>query len=1102
MSTPIHRSLIAAALLFPLASGAGAADETADTAQAKSGGQDKNLTEATEKVSIHRELLTYEEIFRRRLALHFLRADAAARNQILSGLDPSSKSAIERLVTNDRRFKNLDYHFIERRRNAEDRILAKLRRDGFQGIEDVLEVVRDKKFPDSAAFADLLNLLEMNFRWALRKGLIDDEDFAKDLGPRLTAETVRVNGTAGHSVDELAKEMWKDKKGKDFPAWWFDPASGPISFEFGLVPDAPDYPVVDLNSATVEELVQIPNVEREVAEAIVDYAHRRRFQGPEELRLVKLVPRHLLRPLETVCVASHRAVTKKWTVMVYLNAANNLEPFGIEDLNEMEKVGSTRDVNIVVELARYREQPKGPQPNFSYFWNPYSERPRQYYFGLENEPSTARYYVLQDKDEVRVQSVLKDRAGVTDAGDPKTLENFCRWAVETYPAEHYALVIWNHGAGWSGVSYDDNTRRGLDLPEVRSALEPIAALLEAKQGKKHIDVLDFDACLMATLEVGYELKDVVDYLVASQEVEPGDGMPYDDYLEWLTTYPEAPPVSFAKAMVDRYVRSYAPKGSQTAGDFGWFHETKSALRLARMEELRRGVEDVAGLLLERKDLLGEVAEEIVADSRRFGRLVDIGDFLTRLAKKVGKDDPVAKAAKRVTDLIGYPTEQYPLVNEVLIKRRRPGAVIWGFNGWKAPPRNLAPFVYRSRFAKTPLVGPDEKGNYVARIQFPPTLADPKTGKQEFVKRIDYRFEDEKKERKVEDFENLFVTTDFPSEGPVIAEGHLVSNNRSHGVSIYFPAYLGFDKEYLKLRFAQDSKWVEMCRLFPLKKIVDPAPVAVLGVGHLNHPQRKRLGSIVVRERFRDTAREFDIAHLYRGDLAALDYRFDVVLDPRPYGEDWEEMLGHWTDGVVLLDNHFGLQPGGGNPLGYIDSRSGSLPPAVGPSGREVMRFLRRGGRVLLGSPRATAKIWDTPLYRDALGLEYGGLVDDDYRYRIVGTPVDPSTVFEIVPARKGAKILTFRGGEGVEPLCVRAKDGRMIGAKIARTDPQSGREMRAVVLGFYLTDVLDDAARRTLLREALSFLTAKEEAPAPTGIGAAEKPSEEPASTGEGSRGF
>ncbi len=1044
-----------------------------------------DLTKAPAEVVIKRELQVYEQVFQRRLALHFLREDRAARDQHLGELDPSSASSVQQLLDSDSSFRNLDYHFVEKRRNCEQRILARLRTDGFQGVEDLIEVVKDRKFPDSAAFADLLNIVEMNFRYALRKGLISDAEFAKDAAARFTSETVRVNGTAGHTASELAREMWKDRKGEDFPVWWFDPSSGPISYEFGAVPPAPGYPLVDLNTASPEELTGIPNVESEIAAAIHEYARKDGFQGPEELRLVKELPRHLVLPLQTLTLASHQPKHKRWTVLVYLNAANNLEPMGIKDLNEMEKVGSTREVNIVVEMVRYQGREQKPRVNGAYLYNPYTEWESEFYLGLSNAPGTERYYVLKDDDMTLVQSVLKDNAGETDAGRPEHLTNFGRWAVERYPADHYALVIWDHGSGWTGVSYDDNTRHGLDLPDVRAALEGITAAL-APQGKERIDILDFDACLMATLEVGYELKDTVDFLLASQESEPGDGMPYDDYLEWLVTYPEAPPVSFAKAMVDRYVRSYAPRGSQAFGDWSGFGETKSALRLEKSAEMKAAVEEVAALLLQREQLLGAVTEEVLGDARRFGRLVDVQDFFTKLAEREKGDLELKAAVQKATDLIGYPTASYKLVNEVIIKRRSPGIVIWGFNGWLSPGRSAAPYVHRSRFAKTPLTGPDERGNYVAHITFPPMLTNPKTKQAEPVKEINYRFEDEKESRTIKDFENLFVTTDFPSDGLVVAEGHMLANNRSHGVSLYFPAYLGFDKEYLKLRFAADSDWTRLCEKFPLKKIEDPKEVALLGVHHATKQDREALGAIDVKEEFRKRVRAHDFSLRLRQDLEKLGIACDVVPDPQPYGEDWPGLIRLWQDGIVVTDNHAGLSAGSGNPYSYLSSPYSWGPSIAGPDGRTLMRYLKGGGRLLLGCPEATARLWDTPFYRDTLGLEYGMRWNRSLRFRVLGEHGEDGPVLEIEPARKGGAIVTFRGGEGVRPLCVLEESGQTIGARIERTDGETGSTYRAVVLGFYLADVKGDEERMALLKEALAFLRPEPSpAPLPPGVGAA-----------------
>jgi len=1048
---------------------------------------------ASVDVDLKKELSTLEQVFKRRTALHWLKQSKETLEGLAKVLDPASLASIQALVNDRVRYDELQYHLVEKLRNCEQRVLARLRGEKFRSVADLLEAVASRQYPSSVACADLMGTVELNWRWAARRGLLDEGDDARELGRRLVAETERVRGTAGHGLDEIAKDLWKETKPDDFPASWFDPSCEVISFEFLPVPPTPDFPRVDLATATREELLDVPEIEADSADAILRYRKRNGIRGPEELRFIDTLPSSMVEPLQTLFTASRAAPAprKKWTVMVYLNAANNLEPFGIKDMNEMESAGSSADVNVLVECARFRAHPD-VRPNGQYLVNPFADHESPFYVGLDAAPGTRRYYILKDDDPLRIRSVMLDNVGETDCGRPEPLCDFGKWAVESFPADHYALVIWNHGAGWSGVSYDDNTHHTLEMPDVRAALEGICAALKAR-GQERLDVLDFDACLMATLEVAYELRGTVDYLASSQETEPGDGMAYGEYLRWLTTYPEAPPASLAKAMVETYVKAYAPGGVQVEGDRWSGGETKSAIRLGRVAELKAAVEDVGKLLLGKPELLGDVAEQILKDTRRFGNLVDLQDFLAKVVAREKGDAALKAAAEKVCDLIGYPDDgKDRLVNEVVIKRRSPGSVIWGFNGWATPPRSLAPFVASSRYAKTPLVGPDERGDYVAKISFPPMLKSNKSGKLEFVTAIDYQFEGDPEKRTIKEFSNSFFTANFPSDAAVIAEGHNVGNNRSHGVSIYFPSYLGFDQDYLRLQFAQDSAWTELCRKFPIKKLENPKAIALLGLNHVTKGARDELGKAVVVEDLEKRALKHDFAATYAEDLKALGREFDSIRDPRPYGEDWTQMLARYERGVVVLDNHAGGEVGGGgmtmddvfaliaqfmpgdSPFGG-GGRRVKLPRIVGPEGRDLMRHLQAGGRVLLGTPGATAAVWDTPLYRDTLGVKYVRTWDRGFDFSVAGAKaIAADRKFSLELATKRDSITVFEpadGASGVEPL-VLLPDGQWIGARVARRDAQSGKEVRAVVLGFYLADVKGADDRKALLAEALRFLEA------------------------------
>ncbi|MCD6488404.1 MAG: hypothetical protein J7K21_04185 [Desulfurococcales archaeon] len=105
--------------------------------------------------------------------------------------------------------------------------------------------------------------------------------------------------------------------------------------------------------------------------------------------------------------------------------------------------------------------------------------------------------------------------GEVNTGDPDTLKSFIEFVVGNYPAEHYMLIIWDHGGGPGGAAWDYSSDDDyLTLKEIREAVEEAGV---------HLDIIGFDACLMATIDAAYEFRNVADYLVASEETEPGHG---------------------------------------------------------------------------------------------------------------------------------------------------------------------------------------------------------------------------------------------------------------------------------------------------------------------------------------------------------------------------------------------------------------------------------------------------------------------------------------------------------------------------------------------------------------------------------------------------
>ncbi|HSC25064.1 MAG TPA: clostripain-related cysteine peptidase [Candidatus Babeliales bacterium] len=222
-------------------------------------------------------------------------------------------------------------------------------------------------------------------------------------------------------------------------------------------------------------------------------------------------------------------IKKPWTFLVYMAAANNLNSFAPLDLQEMMQAGSNANVNVIV------------------------------------------YLTLQEDGQSKVTKKLYVEKGaliqigenmVRDSGSVATLEEALQWACVDYPSDHIATVLWNHGSGPlnrseivmdpRGVCYDDDTNHYLTD---RDCLQAFSWARDNLRSGKKFDIIAFDACLLASLEMAYTLSSCADYLVASEETIPGDGYQYAYILNKFSqqTFDS---LSFAKLMITAYNQEY------------------------------------------------------------------------------------------------------------------------------------------------------------------------------------------------------------------------------------------------------------------------------------------------------------------------------------------------------------------------------------------------------------------------------------------------------------------------------------------------------------------------------------------------------------------
>ena len=210
----------------------------------------------------------------------------------------------------------------------------------------------------------------------------------------------------------------------------------------------------------------------------------------------------------------------KVTLMVYMCGTDLESKYGMatNDLNEMlhAEIDDSK-LNIIVETGGTKTWKNSVISN-----------------------STNQLWKVTNKGLLSLDKNL----GKKSMTDPNTLTDFIKYCKDNYPADRYMLIFWDHGGGaLSGYGYDQYFSGSMTLDKINSAL---------KKGGVAFDFIGFDACLMATLETALVTEQYADYLIGSEETEPGCGWYYTNWLTDLSKNTSISTVTLGKRIVDDF----------------------------------------------------------------------------------------------------------------------------------------------------------------------------------------------------------------------------------------------------------------------------------------------------------------------------------------------------------------------------------------------------------------------------------------------------------------------------------------------------------------------------------------------------------------------
>jgi Clostripain family len=346
------------------------------------------------------------------------------------------------------------------------------------------------------------------------------------------------------------------------------------------------------------------------------------------------------------------------SIYVFMAGDNNLDVSGVQDIQEMLESEIAPELNVILQFDRRKAMP----------WE-------------DPASSTTKRLKVEAHQLIQQQDI-----GETNTGDPSVLNEFLKWGTRGFPAKRKIAIIWNHGGGIKDtdiyksvagkvksslfvpqeqrhttsvqkhpttvsakqlghldellnlpqrmVCTDDTSRDFLDNLELKSALEI---------PEQNFDIIAFDACLMNMFEIIYQVKDIADIVIGSEDNEPANGWPYKPILNYLSKNQRVDNEELARNIVAFYGDYYAA---------GNEHVTQSAVRTDSLEKVASGLDEFAGILTRSMGIIRPLLADILISVQRFREedYLDIYDLALLCQKNITQPD-IAESASRLLKLL-------------------------------------------------------------------------------------------------------------------------------------------------------------------------------------------------------------------------------------------------------------------------------------------------------------------------------------------------------------------------------------------------------------------------------------------------------------------